>query len=136
MPSSCCNKETITISEVVKYIHRKFQWCTGEVWGWRLEVWGLGWGLGLGLGGWGFNPPKFRSFDKAEPNSQFRGKYFRNNLIRIRVSLICKLSGTPNYGGGDYCPQIPVFSALCPQLKLVNSLIPPTKFLGTPLGNS
>jgi hypothetical protein len=40
-------------------------------------------------------PPKFRSFDKAEPNSQFRGKYIWNNLIRIRVSLICKLSGTP-----------------------------------------
>ena len=41
-------------------------------------------------GGWGFNPlpPKFRSFDKAEPNSQFRGKYIRNNLTRIRLSLI------------------------------------------------
>jgi hypothetical protein len=24
-------------------------------------------------------------FDKAEPNSQFHGKYIRNNLIRIRV---------------------------------------------------
>ena len=38
------------------------------------------------------NPPpiplKFRSFDKAEPNSQFRGKYIRNNLTRIRLSLI------------------------------------------------
>jgi hypothetical protein len=46
---------------------------------------------------WGFNaPPKFRSFDKAQPNSQFRGKYIRNNLIRIRVSRICKLSGTPD----------------------------------------
>ena len=33
-------------------------------------------------------PPKFRSFDKAEPNSQFRGKYIRNNLTRIRLSLI------------------------------------------------
>jgi hypothetical protein len=40
-------------------------------------------------------PPKFRSFDKAEPNSQFREKYIRNNPIRIRVSLLCKLSGTP-----------------------------------------
>jgi hypothetical protein len=30
-------------------------------------------------------PPKFRSFDKAEQNSQFRGKYIRKNLIRIRV---------------------------------------------------
>jgi hypothetical protein len=39
-------------------------------------------------------PPKFRSFEKAEPNSQFRGKCIRNNLTRIRVSLICKLSGT------------------------------------------
>jgi hypothetical protein len=46
-----------------------------------------------------FKPPpplKFRSFDKAGPNSQLRGKYIRNNLIRIQVSLICKLSGTPN----------------------------------------
>ena len=37
------------------------------------------------------NPPppsKFRSFDKAEPNSQFRGKYIRNKLTRIRLSLI------------------------------------------------
>ena len=33
-------------------------------------------------------PPKFRSLDKAEPNSQFRGKYVRNNLTRIRLSLI------------------------------------------------
>jgi hypothetical protein len=49
-------------------------------------------------GVWGSNPltPKFGSFDKAEPNSQFRGIYIRNNLIRIRVSLICKLSGTPD----------------------------------------
>jgi hypothetical protein len=42
------------------------------------------------------HPPKFRSFDKAESNSQFHGKYMRNNLIRIWVSLICKLSGTPD----------------------------------------
>jgi hypothetical protein len=41
-------------------------------------------------------PPKFRIFDKAEPNSQSRGKYIRNNLIRKRVSLICKLNGTPD----------------------------------------
>ena len=34
------------------------------------------------------SPPKFRSFDKAEPNSQFRGKYILNNLTRIRLSLI------------------------------------------------
>ena len=39
---------------------------------------------------WGVEPPppKFRSFDDAEPNSQFRGKHIRNDLIRIRVSLI------------------------------------------------
>jgi hypothetical protein len=30
-------------------------------------------------------PPTFRSFDKAVPNSYFRGKYIRNNLLRIRV---------------------------------------------------
>jgi hypothetical protein len=41
-------------------------------------------------------PPKFRSFDKAEPNSQFSGKYIHNNLIRIWVSLSGKLSGTPD----------------------------------------
>jgi hypothetical protein len=36
------------------------------------------------------------SFDKAELNSQFREIYICNNLIRIRVSFICKLSGTPD----------------------------------------
>jgi hypothetical protein len=40
---------------------------------------------GVPRGVWGFKlPPKFRSFDKAESNSQFRGIYIRNNLIRIR----------------------------------------------------
>jgi hypothetical protein len=39
---------------------------------------------------------KFRRFEKAEPNCKLRGKYVRNNLIRIRVSLICKLSRTPD----------------------------------------
>jgi hypothetical protein len=32
--------------------------------------------------------PKFRSFAKDEPNSQFRGIYIRNNLITIWVSFI------------------------------------------------
>jgi hypothetical protein len=41
-------------------------------------------------------PPKFRSFEKAWPNSQFRWIYICNNLIRRRVSLIYKLSETPN----------------------------------------
>jgi hypothetical protein len=31
---------------------------------------------------WGVQTPlKFRSFDKAEPNSQFRGKYINNCLV-------------------------------------------------------
>jgi hypothetical protein len=41
-------------------------------------------------------PPKFRSFAKAEPNSQFRGIYIHKNVIRIWASFICKLSGTPD----------------------------------------
>jgi hypothetical protein len=59
---------------------------------WRTERRGGGGGCGCSTP----PPPEFRSLDKAEPNFQFRGKYIRNNLIRIRVSLICKLSGTPN----------------------------------------
>jgi hypothetical protein len=50
-----------------------------------------------GGGGRSSNPtPIFRSFAKAEPNSQFHGIYIRNNLIRIWVSFICKLSVTPD----------------------------------------
>jgi hypothetical protein len=55
------------------------------------------------------NPPKFWSFGKAEPNSQFCGKYIRNNLIRIWVSLILQLEWNPWLEG--YHPQIPVLSA-------------------------
>jgi hypothetical protein len=29
---------------------------------------------------------------------QFHGKYIRNNLIRIKFSPICEVSGTPDYG--------------------------------------
>jgi hypothetical protein len=41
-------------------------------------------------------PPhqKFQNFAKAEPNSQHRGIYIRNNVIRIRVSFIFKMSET------------------------------------------
>jgi hypothetical protein len=49
-------------------------------------------GVGCGLN----DHPKFQSFDKAELNSQFRGKYIHNNLIGILVSLICKVSRTPD----------------------------------------
>jgi hypothetical protein len=45
---------------------------------------------------WSTPVAKSRSFDKAKPNSLFRGKYIRYNLIRILDSLICKLSGTPD----------------------------------------
>jgi hypothetical protein len=35
-------------------------------------------------GVWAVQPPsKFQNFDKAEPNSLFRGKYICNNLMRI-----------------------------------------------------
>ena len=65
---------------------------------WEMEEWDI-WGdlhldnpepVAYQGGVWGVQPPppKFRSFDKAEPNYQFRGKYIRNNLTRIRLSLI------------------------------------------------
>jgi hypothetical protein len=50
-------------------------------------------------GGWfvGFkSTPKFQSYDKTEPNSHSHGKYIRSNLLRIRGSLIYRLSGTPD----------------------------------------
>jgi hypothetical protein len=72
---------------------------------------------GLTAGGvWGVQtppPPRNSEVLTAELNSLFRGKYIRNNLIRIGVSLICKLSGTPDYG---YRPD-PL--SLCPQLNLL-----------------
>jgi hypothetical protein len=39
--------------------------------------------------------PEIPNFWQSWSEFQFRGKYICNNLIRIRVSLICKLSGTP-----------------------------------------
>jgi hypothetical protein len=55
----------------------------------------LQWRTEGGLGDSNPLPPKYKSFDKAEPNSQVLGKYIHNNLIRTKVSLICKFSGTP-----------------------------------------
>jgi hypothetical protein len=47
---------------------------------------------GVPRGVWGVqtppSTPNFQSSDKAKSNSQFRGKYIRNNLTRIRLSLI------------------------------------------------
>jgi hypothetical protein len=96
--------------------------CTELIW-----LSGVPRGDGGTLGVFNPPPPKFRSFDKAEPNSQFRGKYIRNNLIRIRSSLICKLSGTPR----GLSPSD--LRSLCP-LSSPEFVEPPrTKFLGTPL---
>jgi hypothetical protein len=71
------------------------------------------------LGGSTPPPPQFRSFDKAESNSQFHGKYIRNNLITH-----FQIEWNPRLGG--YRPQIPVLSALCPQLNLLTPP-PPTR---------
>jgi hypothetical protein len=70
-----------------------FRTCKNKHWmDWRWFVQHLETVAYRGRGVWGFKrhppPPNFRSFDKAEPNSQFRRKYIRNKLIRIRVSLI------------------------------------------------
>jgi hypothetical protein len=68
-----------------------------------------------------FNLPssKFRSFDKTEPNSQFRGKYIHNNQITIRFNSFANwveplTSGLP--------PPDPFLSALCPLLNLLTPL--------------
>jgi hypothetical protein len=60
------------------------------------------------------NPPtpKFQSFDKSEPNSQFCGKYIHKNLIRILVSLICILSGTSEQGAAASRPPFCLPSVL------------------------
>jgi hypothetical protein len=87
-------------------------------------------GVPRGVGVFNPHPPKFRSFDKAEPNSQFRGKYIRNNLIRIRVSLICSLCGTPDWGAT--APRSP-FSLPSVLNWICWTHFPRTKFLGTPL---
>jgi hypothetical protein len=83
--------------------------------------------------GWGVNPrSKFLNFAKADPNSQFRGKYIRNNLI-IRVSLICKLSGTPKYGASARRSLVPLPSVLNWIYWTPPPPPPKKKFLGTPL---
>jgi hypothetical protein len=47
----------------------------------------------------GFNPHPTRNTEVLKKLSRIPSsveKYIRNNRIRIRVSLICKLSGTPD----------------------------------------
>ena len=55
----------------------------------RVHIWAQ-WRTEGGFGVFKLPPPlpKFRSFDKAEPNYQFLGKYIRNNRTRIWLSLI------------------------------------------------
>jgi hypothetical protein len=114
MPSELQNPSCNHCHPLTSYI--KGQWLT--------ERGGRGGGFKFCL------PPKFRSFDKAEPNFQFHGKYIRNNLIRIRGSLICKLSGTPDKGLPAPDPRSlwPLFS-----IEFVAPPPSPEKFLGTPL---
>jgi hypothetical protein len=75
-----------------------------------------------GFGGFKPPPPKFQSFDKSEPNSQFLGKYIRNTYNNTGFTHL-QIERNPWLGG--YRPQIPVFSALCPQLNLLNAPPPP-----------
>jgi hypothetical protein len=75
-----------------------------------------------GFGGFNPPPPEIPTFAKAEPNSQFRGIYIRNNLITIRVSFIWKLSGTPDYGAiaprsPFSLPSVPKWICWTPILK-------------------
>jgi hypothetical protein len=77
----------------------------------------------------GSNPPspKFQSFDKVELKFQFHGKYSCNNLIRIWVSLICKLSRTPKG------LPLPHPHSLCPLSSSEFVEPPQTEFLPLPL---
>jgi hypothetical protein len=80
--------------------------------------------------GWGFKPhsslnsgvlTKLRRIPSAVEN-------IRNNLVRIRVSIIFKLSGTPNYGAN--ASRSP-FSL--PSVLIWIYWTPPKKILDTPL---
>jgi hypothetical protein len=73
-----------------------------------------------GVRGLAVPPPKLLSFDKDEPNSQFRGKYIHNNKIRIQGSLTRELLPP------DLPPLCPLFST-----EFVDP--PQTKFLDMPL---
>jgi hypothetical protein len=77
MGGSLIDKDLFENLSTILYVNR-----VRDRWNWlkivfRDEVqWRTEGGVGV------FNPPpNFRSFDKAEPNSQFRGKYIRNCLV-------------------------------------------------------
>jgi hypothetical protein len=97
----CCSICNMFLPDLLAIIRESFE-ATKQLWiilcGYkRCCVYSDQWRTEGGFGG--SNPlPKFRSVDEAEPNSQFRGRCIRNNVIKIRVSLICKLSGTTDWG--------------------------------------
>jgi hypothetical protein len=77
--------ETISLLREQSYTHQHTVWTENGV-----QVWDFysRWYQRRTEGGvWGGSnqplPPKFQSFDKAEPNSRFRGIYIRNNVIGI-----------------------------------------------------
>jgi hypothetical protein len=73
-------------------------------------------------------PPKFRSFDKAESNSQFRWKYIRKPNKNAGFTHL-QIERNPWLAG--YRPQIPVFFQNV--LNWICWALPRTKFLDTPL---
>jgi hypothetical protein len=68
-------------------------------------------------------PPKFQSFDKAESNSLFCGKYIHNNLVKDTGFTHLQIEQNPCLGG--YHPKIPVFSALLSSTEFVEPPLPP-----------
>jgi hypothetical protein len=91
-------------------------------------------------GFWGSNsrplPPEIPKFWQSWAEFPVPWKVYSYYPIRIRVSLICKLSGTNDYRATS--PRSPF--SLWPQLNLLNPHPdknywpnPPKKFLGTPL---
>jgi hypothetical protein len=81
-----CFKNVIVLVVYVLSFRAIPTWTKHGLTHWRTQGGGLG----------GSTPPPPRSFEKAGPNSQFCGIYICNNIIRIWVSFIYKLSETPN----------------------------------------
>jgi hypothetical protein len=79
-------------------------------------------------GGWGVQPPSLNSAVLTKLSRIPSGKYIRNNLIRIRVSLVCRLSGTPEWWLPPPDPR-----SLCPLSSTEFVDPPPEKLQGPPL---